>query len=210
MVLFIRFRESSSVNRHSPSSWHTNKYFTNIIFRWLCVCVCVCVHARAHAQLYPTLCDSMDCSPPGSSVHGILQARILEWVAIPFSRGSSPPRDRSHVSCISCIGRQVLYDLCHLGSPFTWLGAAEHAGWREKRKVFNIFSTQGPLLLSTHNGRGQCGDREYAQKWAYHHQVKQVTSFPGLHFPAALSEMVGWDDVWDIFSPWLTELRTPY
>ena len=41
-------------------------------------------------QSCPTLCDPMDCSPPGSSVHGILQARILEWVAIPFSRGSSP------------------------------------------------------------------------------------------------------------------------
>ena len=46
--------------------------------------VCVLV-----AQSCPTLCDPMDCSPPGSSVHEILQARILEWVAIPFSRGSS-------------------------------------------------------------------------------------------------------------------------
>ena len=53
------------------------------------------------AQLCPTLCDPMDCSPPGSSVHGILQARILEWVAIPFSRGSSQPKDRTQVSCIS-------------------------------------------------------------------------------------------------------------
>ena len=44
------------------------------------------------AQLYLTLCDPMDCSPPGSSVHGISQARILEWVAMPFSRGSFPPR----------------------------------------------------------------------------------------------------------------------
>ena len=43
------------------------------------------------AELYLTPCDPMDCSPPGSSVHGILQARILEWVAIPFSRGSSHP-----------------------------------------------------------------------------------------------------------------------
>ena len=43
----------------------------------------------------------MDCSPPGSSVHGVLQARILEWVAIPFSRGSSQPRDRTQVSCIA-------------------------------------------------------------------------------------------------------------
>ena len=50
------------------------------------------------AQSCPTLCDPVDCSPPGSSVHGILQARILEWVAISFSRGSSHPRDRTHVS----------------------------------------------------------------------------------------------------------------
>ena len=54
-------------------------------------------------QSCPTLCDPMDCSPPGSSVHGILQARILERVVIPSSRGSSRPRDRTCVSCSSCI-----------------------------------------------------------------------------------------------------------
>ena len=48
-----------------------------------------------------TLCDPMDCSPPGSSVHGILQARILEWFAMPSSRGSSQPRDRTQVSHIA-------------------------------------------------------------------------------------------------------------
>ena len=48
----------------------------------------------------------MDCSPPGSSVHGISQARILEWVAISFSRGSFPPRDRT---CIPCISRWILH-----------------------------------------------------------------------------------------------------
>ena len=53
------------------------------------------------AQSRLTLCDPMDCCPPGSSVHGILQARILEWVAIPFSRGSSQPRDWTWVSCIA-------------------------------------------------------------------------------------------------------------
>ena len=53
------------------------------------------------AQSCPTLCDPVDCSPPGSSVHGILQARILEWVAISFSRGSSQPRDQTHVSRIA-------------------------------------------------------------------------------------------------------------
>ena len=50
------------------------------------------------AQLYPTICDPMDLSPPGSSVHGIFQAGILEWVAISFSRGTSWPRDRTWVS----------------------------------------------------------------------------------------------------------------
>ena len=53
------------------------------------------------AKLCPTLCHSMDCNPPGSSVHGILQPRILEWAAISFSRGSSQPRDWAWVSCIS-------------------------------------------------------------------------------------------------------------
>ena len=52
------------------------------------------------AQLCPTLCDPMDCSPPGSSIHGILQARILEWVAMLFSRGSSQPRNQIQVSRI--------------------------------------------------------------------------------------------------------------
>ena len=47
-------------------------------------------------------CDSMDCGPPGSCVHGISQARILEWVAISFSTGSSQPTDQTHVSCVSC------------------------------------------------------------------------------------------------------------
>ena len=60
-------------------------------------------------QSCPTLCNHMDPSPPGSSVHGILQARILEWVAVPSSRGSSWPRDWTCVSYVSCISRQVLY-----------------------------------------------------------------------------------------------------
>ena len=53
------------------------------------------------AQSPQTLCNPMDCSPPGSSVHGISQARILEWVAISFSRGSSLPRDWTWVSCVA-------------------------------------------------------------------------------------------------------------
>ena len=62
-----------------------------------------------HAQSCPTLCDPLNCSLPGSSIHGILQARILEWVAISFSRGSSWPRDSTCISCSSCIGNKILY-----------------------------------------------------------------------------------------------------
>ena len=61
-----------------------------------------------HAWWYLTLCDSMDCSLSGPSVHGIFQARILEWVAISYYRGSCWPRDWTCFSCISCISRQIL------------------------------------------------------------------------------------------------------
>ena len=71
----------------------------------------------SNTQLCPTLCDPRDCSPPGSSVHRILLARILEWVSISSSSGSSWPRDWTHVSYLSCIGRWILYHYCYLGSP---------------------------------------------------------------------------------------------
>jgi len=56
-----------------------------------------------------TLYNTMDYRLPGSSVHGIFQAKILEWVAFSYSRGSSWPRDQTHISCVSCISRQILY-----------------------------------------------------------------------------------------------------
>ena len=77
---------------------------------WVCVfvCVCVCIHLCAcmHAKLLqscPTLCEAMDCSPLGSSVLGILLAKIMGLVAMPYSRGSSWPRDWNFISCNSCI-----------------------------------------------------------------------------------------------------------
>ena len=73
----------------------------------------------SHFHLCLTLCDPVNCSPPGSSVHGILHTRILEWVAISFSRGSSQPKDQTHVSYVSCIGRQLrLYSQCICGTLF--------------------------------------------------------------------------------------------
>ena len=64
---------------------------------FVCVCVCVCARAKL-LQSGPTLCNPMDCSPPGSSVHEILQARILEYVALSSFRGPSRPRDWTHIS----------------------------------------------------------------------------------------------------------------
>ena len=73
-------------------------------------------------QSCPTLCHPVDCSPPGSPIHGILQARILEWVAISFSRGSSRPRDRTQVSCIA--GRH--FNLNHQGSKPCTIHSTEY------------------------------------------------------------------------------------
>ena len=82
------------------------KYFT-----------CLYLTAAKSFQSCPILCDPMDCTPPDSSVHGICHAGILQWVAVPSFRGSSQPRDQTPGSYVSCIGRQVLYHQCHLGSP---------------------------------------------------------------------------------------------
>ena len=74
-------------------------------------------HVWVCAQLLSPVwhCNPVDCSPVGSSVHGLSQAKILEWVAISFSRRSSQPSSWTCVSCVSCIDRQILYLLSHLG-----------------------------------------------------------------------------------------------
>ena len=83
-------------------------------------------------QLCLTLCDPMECSTPGFSLHGILQASILEWVAIPFSRGSSWPRDQTQVSCVA-------------GRFFTVLAIREAQTTRE---LFNFYTLDfNPILL---------------------------------------------------------------
>ena len=83
-----------------------------------CCAMCACAQSRR------ILCFLMHCSLPGSSVLGIFfRARILEWVAILSSRGSSPPRDRTCVFCISCMSKWVLYQVSHRGSPWCWLKA---------------------------------------------------------------------------------------
>ena len=73
---------------------------------------CISGRSQYRVCVCPVMSESFwphGLSPPGSSVHQIIQAKILEWVAIPFSRGSSWPRDWAHVSCVSCIGWRILY-----------------------------------------------------------------------------------------------------
>ena len=80
-------------------TFNMHKKSENMLY--LCAC--------SVAQSYLILCDPLDYSFSGCSVHGILQARILEWIAISSCMGSSLPRDWTCDSCISCIGRQILY-----------------------------------------------------------------------------------------------------
>ena len=68
-----------------------------------------------------TVMRPIDYSPPGFSLYGIFQTRLLDWVAISSSRVSSQPRDWTHVFCISCTGRQILLPVSHLGSPWMFL-----------------------------------------------------------------------------------------
>ena len=70
----------------------------------------------------PALCDPMDCSPPGSSVHEVSQTRILEWIAISFSKGSSQPRDQTHISCLAgCFFTTAPYFTKKFGEAFAVL-----------------------------------------------------------------------------------------
>ena len=97
-------RPISTVDRNSQYFWNSSEFS----FR--------CMYVSIVTQSCLTLCDPMDCSPPGGSSHGIFQTRMLEWVAIPYSRGSSWPRNWTWVCHIA---GETLYYLSHQGSMFT-------------------------------------------------------------------------------------------
>ena len=83
------------------------------------------MHAKS-LQSCTTLRVPMECSLPHSSVHGILQASILEWVVKPSSRGSSQPRDQTHISYVSCTGRQILYHSQQTVAILREMGIPDH------------------------------------------------------------------------------------
>ena len=93
-----------------------------------------CGHRALHYS-YPTLCSPMNRSPLESSVCGISQERTLEWVAISYSRGSSPLRDQTWVSCISCIGRWILYHWATQKAPwplYLWVNEPCPKSWKRR------------------------------------------------------------------------------
>ena len=110
-------------------------------------------------QLCLTLCDPMDYSPPGSSVHGIFQARILEWPAMPSSRGSSLPRDRTRVSCISYTADGFFtaeppekpHNFCQVQSlSCVWLFATPWTAARQASlSITNSWSTPKPMSIES-------------------------------------------------------------
>ena len=124
-------------------------------------------------QSCPTLCDPVDCSLPGSSVHGILQARILEWVTISFSRGSSQPRDRTQVSCIGgrrfnlWATREALWWGRGMVSCCTLLGIRSFILESGHGQVNNVLVSlhQSIVLWSDKKGQGP-------QAWASHSEVQ--------------------------------------
>ena len=129
LLLHLHWQVDSSPLSHRRRNTMMNKMHVLFIV-WEINCLEWCVlwpffnthftlwhaHLLSHGQLF---CHPIDWDPPGSFVHRNLQARILEWVAILFSRGFSPPRDQTSVSCVSCIGRQILLPPSHLGSPLS-------------------------------------------------------------------------------------------
>ena len=125
--MYIKIAAAAVASVVSDSVWPRRRKPTRLPRPWDspgkntgvgCHCLLQCVKVKS-LQSCPTLKDPMDCSLPGSSIHGIFQARVLEQGAISSSRGSSRPRNRTQVSHI--IGRHTLYPLSHQGSHLMML-----------------------------------------------------------------------------------------
>ena len=138
LALFISLAESSI------GSFDYFLLISRIFFYIFSMCVCLVT------QSCPTLCNPMDCSPPGSSVCGILQARIVEWVAMPFSRGS-PPRDWTWVSRI--VGRFF----ATVTPLITWvIRRQEGQNWRNCTQIWRYWLAE--------RGRGHSQGRKVASR----------------------------------------------
>ena len=125
------------------ATWHCQT--CNVMYLLTYVCVCVCTRARAYSVIHLclTLCNPMNSSPPGSSVHGILQARILEWVAISSSRASFGPR----IEAASCALAGRFFTTAHVGSPLNIYQTKSKTKQTNKQKPLPVKQHCGYLSL---------------------------------------------------------------
>ena len=141
--------------------WIVLSYLVNI---YLCLC--------SAAQSCLTLFDLMDCGLPGSSVYGTFQAKILEWMAISSSWGSSQHRDWTHLSCVSCIDRQILYHWASWEAPDEYIFQNQLVNSPETRPL-----SQPQVLLSAHeNPSSRPGHSIWVSSWAIRHHSPGVFS----------------------------------
>ena len=155
---------------------HVDTYKDTHLYLHICVHIHnICSHVYTHvrcAQSCLTLCDPMDYSQPDSSVHGIFQARILEWVAISYSKGFSRPRDRTQVSWVSPIARWFFTAAPHTHTRVN----LDHSAWSitswtgDKTRTSNICMPSQTLetnCVSLH-------DTSCNAKWSYQHLLEAV------------------------------------
>ena len=112
------------------------------------------------AQSCPTLYNTMDCSSPGSSVHGILQTRMPEWIAISYSRGSSQPGDWTHISCISCLDNRFIMT-APPGEPINTFFLILKLKKKEANEIILDSASQSRVTGGTDSGARQSGFKSW-------------------------------------------------
>ena len=130
-----------------------------------------CMPAKS-LQSCLTLWDPLDCSLPGSSAHEMLQARILDWVAMASSRGSSWPRDRTHVSCSSCISGRLFLPL--LWSRIWWHRKYSDPIWWfwEEKEAPVCMREKGKQKRKGVTDHGNLGERQLSHGWKEYSRVR--------------------------------------
>ena len=148
----------------------------------------------SHVWLF---CNPMHCSPPGSSVHGIFQTRILEWVAMPSSRGSSWPSDQTHVSCGSCIAGGF-FTTVPLGKPWPDIYVFPNKGFAFANKSIPLIFSSAHCCLWK-----KASPVSSAFTYPFHLMVVYLEERPCIRIYAMIEEKLLWGS-------WLRKNEIPY